>query len=78
MDDVSAKFPNCLRACLGDQDSSPPQNSECQENKKLQLNIKGRKESVPSLNPIPSIHVKASSKSHKVNLSNSQSRTYNM
>ena len=84
MDGVSAKIPNCLRSYLGDQDSFPPQNSECQENMKLQLNIKGKKESIPSLHPIPSIqhsvNVKASSKSLKVNanLSNSQSRTYNI
>jgi hypothetical protein len=70
MNVVSVKFPNYLGAYLGDQDSSPPQNSECQENMKLQMNIKGRKESIPSLHPTPSIQhsidVKASSKSLKM------------
>jgi hypothetical protein len=84
MNVVSAKFPNYLGAYLGDQDSSLPQNSECQENMKLQINIKGRKESVPSLHPTPSIQhsidVKASSKSLKVNenLSNFQSQISNV
>eukprot|EP00253_Pinus_taeda_P028903 PITA_28903 len=70
MDDISAKFPNCFRACVGDQDSSPPQNFECQPNMKLQMKIKGRKEPIPSLHRIPSIQhsmdVKALSKSHEI------------
>jgi hypothetical protein len=81
MNGVSTRFPNCLVAYLGDQDFSPPQNSQCQENMKQKMNIEGRKESIPSLHSIPSIqhsmNVKASSKSINVsaNLSNFLSQT---